>query len=103
MNAFLTVSLCLCALAVVTDGVTVKVGDFQFPLETVKKLKDLSSAPSAQRSRSGISLCDHPKLPTEFLTICASPKSRPLLADLELIARDSEVCEICANIACSGC
>ncbi|XP_015273319.1 PREDICTED: guanylin-like [Gekko japonicus] len=103
MNVFLTVSLCLCALAVVSDGVTVKVGDYSFPLESVKKLKDFSSALPAQRSRSAVSVCDNPKLPEEFQVICTRPKARPLMARLEAIARDSEVCEICANIACSGC
>ncbi|XP_077167688.1 guanylin [Paroedura picta] len=101
MNAFLTVSLCLCALAAVSDGVTVKVGDLTFPLESVKKLKDL--ALPAQRPRGVTSTCDDPKLPTEFQSICASPKSRPLLTELVAIARDAEICEICANIACSGC
>ncbi|KAL8198533.1 UNVERIFIED_CONTAM: hypothetical protein K2H54_015227 [Gekko kuhli] len=103
MNTFLTVSLCLCALAVVSAGVTVKVGDYSFPLESVKKLKDLPSASPTQRSRSVVRMCDDPKLPREFQVMCTRPKARPLLARFAAIARDSEVCEICANIACSGC
>ncbi|XP_048374873.1 guanylin [Sphaerodactylus townsendi] len=103
MNAFLTVSLCLCALAALSDAVTVKVGDFSFPLESVKKLKDLLNAHHARSPRHVVTVCDDPDLPTEFQLICASPNSEALLKQLEAIARNSEVCEICANVACSGC
>ncbi|XP_054857005.1 guanylin [Eublepharis macularius] len=103
MNPFLTVSLCLCALAVLSDGVTVKVGDYSFPLESVKKLKELSAEPAARSSHNAINLCNSPKLTEEFHSICASPKSGPLLRKLGAIAENIEICEICANIACSGC
>nr|XP_056721517.1 guanylin [Euleptes europaea] len=102
MNTLLTVSLCLCALAVLSEGVTVRVAEYSFPLQSVKKLKYLPRAPPT-RIRNAVNMCNNPNLPTEFESICVRPNSQQLLKQLQAIARDSEACEICANVACSGC
>ncbi|XP_042335812.1 guanylin [Sceloporus undulatus] len=106
MNAYLAVALGLFALVAFSDGVTVKVGDFSFPLESVKQLKYLQdAAPKSPRLRFNKSLyvCANPQLPAEFKPLCASPKANSLVRQLDGIAREVQICEICANVACSGC
>ncbi|XP_044308228.1 guanylin-like [Varanus komodoensis] len=106
MNTCVAVTLCLCALACLSDGVSVKVGDYSFPLELVKQLKNLQGASAMHprmRSSTSVPVCSHPKLPAEFAPLCASPGAESLIRELSDIAGDPETCEICANVACSGC
>ncbi|XP_066492870.1 guanylin [Tiliqua scincoides] len=106
MNTYLTVALCVCAVAAFADGVTVTVEDFKFSLESVKKLNGLKKAPFAdprvQRSRA-VPECLDPELPKEFVPLCSSPRAPQLFEKLGAIAREAAICEICANVACSGC
>ncbi|XP_053865342.1 guanylin [Malaclemys terrapin pileata] len=107
MKAFLTAVLCLCTLAAFSDCVTVQVGEFSFPLESVKKLKDLLDSsvtrnPHVLSIRSA-SLCANPDIPKEFLKLCATPDADQIFEDLKPIARSPELCEICAFAACAGC
>ncbi|XP_063001448.1 guanylin [Elgaria multicarinata webbii] len=108
MNAVLTVTLCLCALASFSSGVTVKVGDFSFSLASVKQLKNLlEEIPKAKIARMSsdvlLSVCENAMLPAEFKPLCASPRAAALLQELEPITQNPEICEACGNIACSGC
>ncbi|XP_067329016.1 guanylin-like [Anolis sagrei] len=106
MNAYLVAAVCLCSLVAFSDGVTVKVDDFSFSLESVKQLKSLIDAtPLNPRLRFNrvVYVCANPQLPTEIRPLCSSPKASPVLTQLVSIARESAVCEICANVACSGC
>ncbi|XP_006123698.1 guanylin [Pelodiscus sinensis] len=107
MKTLLTAALCLCTLAAFSDCVTVQVGKFSFPLESVKKLKGLLDSPVAKnpqlRSASFTPPCDNPDLPTEFQSLCAAPNADMIFQDLKPIARSPELCEICAFAACAGC
>ncbi|XP_003415582.1 guanylin [Loxodonta africana] len=114
MNAFLLSALCLLgAWAALADGVTVQDGDFSFPLESVKKLKDLQEL---QKPRIGNHrkarlaagpevpiLCSNPEFPEELQPICKEPNAQEILQRLEAIAQDPSICEICAYAACAGC
>uniref|UniRef100_A0A8D2LN39 Guanylate cyclase activator 2B n=1 Tax=Varanus komodoensis TaxID=61221 RepID=A0A8D2LN39_VARKO len=56
--------------------VPVQVGDYSFPLELVKQLKNLQGASAMHprmRSSTSVPVCSHPKLPAEFAPLCASP------------------------------
>ncbi|KAJ7306484.1 hypothetical protein JRQ81_009839 [Phrynocephalus forsythii] len=106
MNIHWTVAICLSALLVLSDGVTVTVDDFSISLESVKQLKRLLDAePRNPRFRSSraVSVCTNPQLPAEIVPLCSSPKAPSLIRSLESIARDATICEICAYVACSGC
>ncbi|XP_008123614.1 guanylin [Anolis carolinensis] len=106
MNAYLVAVVCLCSLVTFSNGVTVKVEDFSFSLESVKQLKFVMDAvPRSPRLRSSRVpyVCSNPLLPAEIKPLCSSPKAPRLVPQLVSIARDSAICEICANVACSGC
>ncbi|XP_028644143.1 guanylin [Grammomys surdaster] len=115
MNACVLSVLCLLgALAVLVEGVTVQDGDLSFPLESVKKLKDLQEVqeprlvshkkfaprrlkPMAQQ------LCSHSAFPEALRPVCQKPNAEEILQRLEAIAQDPNTCEICAYAACTGC
>ncbi|XP_044527360.1 guanylin [Gracilinanus agilis] len=105
MNILLLSALCLCGLITLAGSVTVQDGDFSYPLESVKKLKDLQQ--SGMRSRSaqhyGVHLCAHPDLPKDLKPICDRPDAAQAFQRLGAIAEDSHTCEICAFAACAGC
>ncbi|XP_028596824.1 guanylin-like [Podarcis muralis] len=106
MNTYLVATVCLSVLAILSDGVEVKVGDYVFPLESVKQLEGFFKERSKNlRMRMGATFgaCKDPKMPTEFAPLCASPRAGILLRQLEMISADAATCEICANVACSGC
>ncbi|KAM9241738.1 guanylin [Dugong dugon] len=88
-------------------------GDFSFPLESVKKLKDLQGlhdagigkdrkARLARRSVVPI-LCSYPGFPKELEPVCNEPNAQEILQRLEAIAQEPSTCEICAYAACAGC
>ncbi|KAJ6658779.1 hypothetical protein lerEdw1_019700 [Lerista edwardsae] len=87
MNAYLTVALCLCALAVSAEGVMVTVEGFKFSLDSVKKMNGLQKAvpafadPRAQRSRAAPE-CTDPELPAEFVPLCTNPRAPQLFEQL---------------------
>ncbi|XP_057562926.1 guanylin [Hippopotamus amphibius kiboko] len=106
MNTFLLSALCLLgAWAALAGGVTVKDGEFSFPLESVKKLKALQE-PRIPRNPSGSLvpiLCSSPEFPEELKPLCKEPNAHEILERLEAIAEDPSTCEICAYAACAGC
>ncbi|XP_039364573.1 guanylin [Mauremys reevesii] len=102
MKALAAAVLCLCTLAAFSDCVTVQVGKFSFPLESVKKLKDFMDNSHPLNVRSA-PLCANSDIPKEFLDLCATPDADQILDELKPIARSPELCEICAFAACAGC
>ncbi|XP_048206990.1 guanylate cyclase activator 2B [Perognathus longimembris pacificus] len=107
-----TVSGCLWAVAGVlllllqsTQSVHIKYQGFQVQLESVKKLRELEEqqAPSLHLPvQSPLpSVCYHPALPLDLLPICASQEADSIFQALKTIAFDD--CELCVNIACTGC
>ncbi|XP_053433321.1 guanylin [Nycticebus coucang] len=115
MNTFLLSAFCLLgAWASMAEGVIVQDGDFSFPLESVKKLKDLRELqePRAGKLRKleptpGESVvpevCNNPMFPEELKPLCKEPNAEEILQRLEGIAEDPSTCEICAYAACAGC
>ncbi|XP_068923970.1 guanylin [Petaurus breviceps papuanus] len=105
MNTLLLSALCLCGLATLVGSVTVQDGDFFYPLESVKKLKDLQE--SGMRSRMaqgyGVYLCEDPDFPKDLKSICTRPDAAQVFQRLGAIADDWHTCEICAYAACAGC
>ncbi|XP_015745702.1 guanylin-like [Python bivittatus] len=106
MNASLMLIFGLCFLAAPLEGITVQVQNFSFSWNSVKTLKSLlDAAPKNPRMRSQMTVpvCFHPQLPSEFLPLCSTPKAANVIRALDTIASEPEICEICANVACSGC
>ncbi|XP_029802228.1 guanylin isoform X2 [Suricata suricatta] len=111
MNTFLLSALCfLGTWTVLAGGVTVQDGEFSFPLESVKKLKDLQELqePGIRNHRKSggpvvPKVCSHQKFPEELKPLCKEPNAPEILQRLEAIAEDPESCEICAFAACAGC
>ncbi|XP_019499272.1 PREDICTED: guanylin [Hipposideros armiger] len=111
MNTFLLATLCLLgAWAALAEGVTVQDGKFSFPLESVKKLKDLQQLqkPSIWNRRKFDramvpNQCGNPKFPKELKPLCKEPNAQEILQRLEAIAEDPSTCELCAYAACAGC
>ncbi|KAM5246948.1 guanylin [Ctenodactylus gundi] len=108
MNTFLLSVLCLLGACAVTAGaVTVQDGDFSFPLESVKKLKDLRELPEpkikSRRKTVFPPVCSYPGFPEELRPACTEPNAVEILQRLEAIAQDPYTCEICAYAACAGC
>ncbi|KAJ7306485.1 hypothetical protein JRQ81_009840 [Phrynocephalus forsythii] len=91
------------------SDVLVKDGDLTFPLQSVKKLKallgaDAGSIASRQRSQLPLTLvCRNPELPKEFQPICKRTDAPLIFKRINLAVRDVDLCEICANAACTGC
>ncbi|KAG8430164.1 hypothetical protein GDO86_018339 [Hymenochirus boettgeri] len=83
-----------------------KDGDFTFTLDDVKKLKELLDQENQVRSR-GVSnvgrICEDPNVPAVFKPLCATSHAPEVIHRLEQIALESDVCEVCALAACSGC
>ncbi|XP_004591577.2 guanylin [Ochotona princeps] len=116
MNFFLLCGLCLLGSWVaVTEGVTVQDGQLSFPLEAVKKLRDLPPVPQARlvslrqklaprlRESTVSKVCRNPNFPEELKPVCKEPNADQILQRLEAIAEDVGTCEICAYAACTGC
>ncbi|XP_029332680.1 guanylin isoform X2 [Mus caroli] len=90
-------------------------GDLSFPLESVKKLKDLREVQEprlvshkmfAPRLLQPVApqLCSsHSALPEALRPVCKKPNAEEILQRLEAIAQDPNTCEICAYAACTGC
>ncbi|XP_026354142.1 guanylin [Ursus arctos] len=111
MNTILLSALCfLGTWAVLAGGVTVQDGRFSFPLDSVKKLKDLRELqePSIWKGRKSAGpaaprVCSHLKFPAELKPLCKETNAQDILHRLEAIAEDPSACEICAFAACAGC
>ncbi|XP_032057556.1 guanylin-like, partial [Aythya fuligula] len=83
-------------------------GDLKFSLESVKKLKELmdenrSINPRMVVSKTTYSPCNEKDLPEEFQAVCKREDAPMIFERLSMAVRDADLCEICANAACSGC
>ncbi|XP_042540365.1 guanylin [Dipodomys spectabilis] len=115
MNTCLLSALCLLGTwATLAGSVTVKDGEFSFPLESVKKLKDLEELPEPRlgsrrkllpmlREPVAPRLCSYANFPEALRPLCKEPNAEQILQRLEAIAYDPGMCEICAYAACTGC
>ncbi|KAM9038621.1 guanylate cyclase activator 2B [Sarcophilus harrisii] len=100
------VAAMLLILAQSTQSVFIKYGDHQVRLESVKKLdelleqsQDLSIQIKAQGDLS--ILCNNPALPSDLQPVCENHQAANIFRALRDIAQDD--CEICVNVACTGC
>ncbi|XP_018581065.1 guanylin-like [Scleropages formosus] len=109
MKTFLFFALLLTVYCLVAQAVQVKEGDFTFSLESVKKLKNLMDVRVVKDSNprlastSTAALCANPALPEEFKPVCQSKSAALSFYRLGSVAYNSDVCEICAFAACTGC
>ncbi|XP_072740418.1 guanylate cyclase activator 2B-like [Ciconia boyciana] len=90
-----------------SQAVYVQDGDLKFSLESVKKLKELMDEnrhinPHMVVSMASYSPCDEKDLPEEFQSVCKSEDASMIFGRLNLAVQD-DLCEICANAACTGC
>ncbi|XP_068394008.1 guanylate cyclase activator 2B isoform X1 [Eschrichtius robustus] len=78
---------------------------FQVQLESVKKVNELEGqwvpSPGLQTQSPQPSVCHHPALPLDLQPICASGEADSIFQALRNIAADD--CELCVNVACTGC
>uniref|UniRef100_A0A8C5K7P5 Guanylate cyclase activator 2B n=2 Tax=Jaculus jaculus TaxID=51337 RepID=A0A8C5K7P5_JACJA len=85
--------------------VDIKYQGFQVKLESVKELSALEeqqvSSLHLQDKNLQPPVCHHPALPQDLQPICASENAASLLKGLRTIATDD--CELCVNVACTGC
>ncbi|XP_012620637.1 guanylate cyclase activator 2B [Microcebus murinus] len=88
-----------------TQSVRIQYRGFQVQLESVKNLSDLEQqwAPSPRlRAQSLLpAVCHHPALPSDLQPVCASQEAASIFRALKSMATDE--CELCVNIACTGC
>ncbi|XP_048879882.1 guanylin-like [Brienomyrus brachyistius] len=109
MNTKLPLAVLLAVLCTVSQAVQVKEGEFSFSLESVKMLKELmdSSVPRNPNPRLAATttrdICIHPALPDEFKQLCRTKKASVSMHRLGVMALNSDICEICAFAACTGC
>ncbi|XP_003212380.1 guanylin-like [Meleagris gallopavo] len=100
--------LALLLLVHSSQAVYVQDGNLTFSLESVKKLKELMDEnrvinPRVVVSKAGYSPCQDKDLPEEFQPVCKREDAPMIFERLYLIAGKADLCEICANAACSGC
>ncbi|XP_074831825.1 guanylin-like [Carettochelys insculpta] len=89
-----------------SQPVYVKEGEFSFPLEAVKKLKELLDAdakPLLMARTSLTPVCANPELPEVFQPVCQRENAHGIFSRLNIAVQDLDICEICANAACAGC
>ncbi|XP_048879010.1 guanylin-like [Brienomyrus brachyistius] len=92
-----------------TMGVRVWDGELSFTLESVKLLKELmddgdavDSSPQLLKS-DPVTACADPRLPVEFQSVCQDKSPGAVFTRLVNVLRDPYLCEICVNVACTGC
>ncbi|XP_077312148.1 guanylate cyclase activator 2B-like [Lithobates pipiens] len=89
------------------DCVIVEVGDHTFPLESVKKYKDIlyksPNVKSDDYKTHGMSVCKNPGLPKEFQELCQTGDHQLVmktLTEIHKICASMDECELCAHPAC---
>uniref|UniRef100_A0A8C9LAK2 Guanylate cyclase activator 2B n=1 Tax=Pavo cristatus TaxID=9049 RepID=A0A8C9LAK2_PAVCR len=103
--------LALLLLVHSSQAVYVQDGNLKFSLESVKKLKELMDENRVinprmvvlKASKDGYSPCQDEDLPEEFQPVCEREDAPMIFERLYLVANEADLCEICANAACSGC
>ncbi|XP_004477477.1 guanylate cyclase activator 2B [Dasypus novemcinctus] len=92
------VAVVLLVLLQGTQCVNIQYQGFRVQLESVKKLSDLE-----KQQAQGLlpAVCHHPALPQDLQPVCASEDATSVFRALRTIASDD--CELCVNIACTGC
>ncbi|NXA41852.1 GUC2A protein, partial [Eudromia elegans] len=97
--------LVLLLLAHGARAVYVQDGDMKFPLESVKKLKDLmaKSRDINPRLKSIWLPCEEKDLPEEFQSVCQRKDAPVVFERLNAAVQEIDLCEICVNAACTGC
>ncbi|XP_072465851.1 guanylate cyclase activator 2B [Notamacropus eugenii] len=94
----------LLMLAQNTQSVIIKYDGLQVKLESVKKLDELleQSGDSSSENNDHLLLCSNVHLlPRELGPVCERPDAADTFKALRTIAYDD--CEICVNVACTGC
>ncbi|XP_052465568.1 guanylin-like [Carassius gibelio] len=80
---------------------------YSFSLEAVKTLKNLMETDTSTNPRQtyggAASLCADPDLPGEFRVMCRKDDAEEVFQRLVKIISPVDPCEICANVACTGC
>ncbi|KAM5265337.1 guanylate cyclase activator 2B [Hipposideros larvatus] len=88
-----------------TESVYIQYRGFQVQLESVKNLSDLERqwafSPRLQAWSTLPIPCYHLALPPDLKPICTSREAASIFKSLKTIAEDN--CELCENIACTGC
>ncbi|EGV91569.1 Guanylate cyclase activator 2B [Cricetulus griseus] len=87
------------------QSVYIKYDGFQVKLESVKKLSELEKQQTSepQLKTSGLlpAVCHDPALPLDLQPVCASQEAASIFKALKTISTDE--CELCMNVACTGC
>ncbi|KAM6982474.1 guanylin-like [Tautogolabrus adspersus] len=110
MKTLVCVSVVFTVLFQMSCTVTVTEGDFHFSLEAVKALGSLMTA-EEDSSKQEVKLvevktaavCSHPDLPEDFKPLCLREDAGASLNRLAAVATNSDACEICESVACTGC
>ncbi|XP_059384793.1 guanylin-like [Carassius carassius] len=80
---------------------------YSFSLEAVKTLKNLMETDTSSNPRQtygdAASLCADPDLPGEIRVMCRKDDAEEVFQRLVKIISPIDPCEICANVACTGC
>ncbi|KAI5947249.1 guanylate cyclase activator 2B [Manis javanica] len=99
------VAMVLLVLLQDTQSVYIQYQGFQVQLESVQKLSNLEgqrvASPHLQAQSRLPSVCHHPALPLDLQPVCTSEEAASIFQALCAIAKDD--CELCVNVACTGC
>nr|Q28358.1 RecName: Full=Guanylate cyclase activator 2B; Contains: RecName: Full=Uroguanylin; Short=UGN; Flags: Precursor [Didelphis virginiana]AAB00553.1 preprouroguanylin [Didelphis virginiana] len=100
------VAAMLLVLAQNTQSVYIQYEGFQVKLDSVKKLDELLEQPRSFRHRMGTQrdpsvLCSDPALPSDLQPVCENSQAANIFRALRSISQED--CELCINVACTGC
>uniref|UniRef100_A0A8C8ZFX3 Guanylate cyclase activator 2B n=1 Tax=Prolemur simus TaxID=1328070 RepID=A0A8C8ZFX3_PROSS len=88
-----------------SQSVRIEYQGFEVQLESVKKLSELEQqwmpSPRLQTQTLLPAVCHEPALPSDLQPVCTSQDAASIFTALKSIANDE--CELCVNIACTGC